>query len=218
MYNGAMSSGGAAYLSYGDLTKDKNIYLNNYYVCTYEYGPQNSVIGNGSVTPRSSYCQVFNSQDCANEWTERCQMIANDRTMIPNLANPLKNSVENLNNSKGAGTVGDNLILETARNKYCKYLSRDMNGKYTDKVTFQKEIVLGANVEWDVYKPVADTMFCVAPSAEAIENDPVIIQLLDRDIGYDVIMNIYRNTKRMNIDISKTALYKKAKVLESYGF
>lgn len=213
-----MNNNGATYLSYGELIKDKNVYLDNYYVCTYEFGPQNSVIGNTSVTPRSQYCQVFNSQDCAQNWSERCQMIANDMTMSPNLANPLKNTVTNLNGSFGASTIGSNLLLETARNKYCKYLSRDeYTGKYIDSVPLQKQDVLSTNVAWDVYKPVADTMLCIG-NTEDLENDPVMNQVLDRDIGYDIIMNIYKNTARMGIDIRNTRLYRKAKQLEAYGY
>jgi hypothetical protein len=206
------------YLLYGNFIEGKNVYLNNYYVCTYEYGPQNAVIGNNSVTPRSDYCQVFNASDCANEWTERCQMIANDNTFSPNLANPLKNTHTNLNNLSGGSSVGSNLLIETARRKYCKFFTKDSSGNITDNVPMNLKTVRGANVSHEVYQPVADFQICVPSSSEQLENDPVIQQLLQKNIGYDIIMNIYRSSKRMNIDISNTSLYRKAKTLEAYGY
>lgn len=179
---------------------------NNYYICTYELGPELTMgpVGHGAVTPKSEYCQVFNAEDCAQNWTDRCQYIANDMTVVPNVANPIRLPYGNNKQT----TVGDNLLVEVARKKYCQLVG--------DVQTVGLN-VLGTQYSQTIPKNYANTQVCTCDPT-AIDDDVVMNQILDREIGYDIIMNIYRTCGRNNIDISKTRLFKKARVLEQLGY
>lgn len=184
-----------------------NLTPNNYYICTYEVGPELTMgpVAAGGVTPRSEYCQVFNAEDCAKEWTDRCQFIANDKSFAPNQANPISLPCD----SCQSNTVGNNLLIETARRKYCT-LTGDLKTVGLN--------VLGTQYSNTIARNYGTSQICKCDDPAKMDQDPVMNQLLDREIGYDIVMNIYRNCMREKIDISNTRLYKKAIVLESLGY
>lgn len=178
-----------SYVSINDFGSD-DVTQNPLIICTgsgLDSGFNND-LGGGLLRPDGEQCHMFLGRYCSDKWDSVCDVISNDKT-------PAYDRHRGL-----ASTRGDNLLRETANEKYTVEMSDNCRIKYVpfDPTTAGSPLI--AQWKVDTSNKSCQLTECVRRmevDPSVIDNDPLMNKLLDRPwIWSEGFVNIYKNMKR----------------------
>ncbi len=154
--------------------------------------------------PQSENCQSLLSERCAQKWDGVCEYVykhygldakwPNNRKII----NPLYTQWEAENGFTVPRTVGENLISNTVKQKYCSFEKCEIGQQ-----NFSPFLANG--VKTKTYKGECIPVCQVDP--KTIDTDPVMERaLLHPEATAPTLINICNTSKRKNIDLSGTRI------------
>lgn len=170
---------------------------NTKYFCTFDDVDADLARGMGGVKqrgPMDPNCQIYNKLDCAKNWDDRCEFLSEN-------TRPKSGSASSLwNYNNGTLTQGDDLIVEAARTRFCKVdggVEHTFNVlDYTDCTLKVKDMRMGNKFNC-VYDP------------KLLDNDPLFNKMIQRNLGDDIVLNIYKNAINNKMNVKGTLLEKR---------
>lgn len=160
-------------------------------------------IGNRSG-PQSEECQSYLSQRCAKQWDGFCEYVytqySTDKSFPNNKRtfNPLMSAWEREQGILSPQTVGDHLVHNTAREKFCTYTDCMIKEE-----PFSPFVANSAKIK--KYHGKCIPRCTVDPAT--IDQDPVMNRALRNPVASaQTIMNICNTSRRENVDLSNTKI------------
>lgn len=170
---------------------------------------------NSNMGPSNSQCQRFMAQYCAtnpNGWDGVCEYLSqNTQRSLPNTVSACNGPNGSCFGSGigGATTTGQNLIRNTAAEKYLKYMSGNCRRDYEpfDPTVAASPLIstwVSANDAPNQCIPIYDV------DARTIDSDVVMNKILTQPwIAMDILVNIFNNRVRTGTldELKGTKLY-----------
>jgi hypothetical protein len=174
--------------------------------------------GNNLAGPGNTQCQIFMAEYCANNWDGVCEyMSKNEEVNKTNMARTCDGKFNP--DIQYKMTNGQNLIRNTASERFLKYMSGNCQRLYQPFDPTVADSPLISKWQNNSNGVCGSTASCTVNGscipiygvdAKTIDNDIVMDKILEQPwIAMDILVNIYNNAVRYNTlnDLKGTKIY-----------
>lgn len=204
--------------NFGPTVKSQSNPLSYCTLTELQSGFDHTLGGNNLSGPGNTQCQIFMASYCANNWDGVCEYMAQNTQR--NRFNAVKSCTDPYNPETQYNlTNGQNLIRNTASEKYLKYMSGNCQRVYQPFDPTVADSPLISKWQNSNDGKCGSTTSCITNGscipiygvdAKTIDDDPVMNKILEQPwIAMDILINIYNNAvKYGNLnDLKGTKIY-----------
>jgi hypothetical protein len=177
--------------------------VNTKYFCTFDDVDADLARGMGGVAqkgPMSQNCAIYNKLDCSKNWDDRCRFLAND-------ARPKRTTSTSLMGyDNGSFSQGEDLVVESARTRFCNVTGGVIKSfnvlDYTDCTLNVTDQFMGYSFECN-------------QEPKDLDNDPLFNEMINRRLGNDIVLNLYKNAINNGKNVKGTLLERRVNEIAS---
>lgn len=158
-------------------------------ICAFD-NVDKSFESNYEMGPGNKNCQIYMAQRSARNWDIYAEHLSNNVQNKPSLVNLTCGTHTN-----GIKTLGDAFLINTGYEKFCTFPGASYQKVYLNPTDASSPVIL---------QRLTGNPVCNMIDPQTIDDDVVMRKIIHRQIGDDLLINIWNTCKQNGVDIENT--------------